>query len=176
MLQTSRSAASCDAEKYYTPHWSWNSLDLLASRIKSHLGSVALSTALRGSMNSGSGQFCGTISTIPCHAHVANLGPRANFAALFRSQLALLGRTDGQRARRGLGIWSLPATMTATIASRGPRRRCQAGAAWETDMMSLVGFFLSLMYGRKNHDGNAFPRPDGTNPVDGVGCNRGRSE
>jgi hypothetical protein len=28
-------------------------------------------------MKSGRGQFMGTISTMPCHVHVANFGPRA---------------------------------------------------------------------------------------------------
>jgi hypothetical protein len=127
-------------------------------------------------MNRGSAQFLGTISAMPCHIHEANLGPRASFAASFRSQLAWFGRKDGRRAKCGLGIWSLPATITAAVASRGPRQRFQAGAARKTDMMSRASFFLSLMYDRKNLDANAVPRPDETNPADGVGCNRRRSE
>jgi hypothetical protein len=56
--------------------------------MRRHQGAVALSTAPSGSMKSGRGQLAGTISTMPCQVHVANLGPRAILAASLRSQLA----------------------------------------------------------------------------------------
>jgi hypothetical protein len=41
-----------------------------------------------GSMYRGRGRPGGTISTMPCHVHVANFGPSATLAASLRSQLA----------------------------------------------------------------------------------------
>jgi hypothetical protein len=126
--QTSSSAASCETEKYQTPQGSWNLLERRASKMRRHHGAVALSTAPSGSMKSGKGQFQGTISTMPCQVHVANLGPRAILAASFRSQLAWLGRREGRRGNRGLGMVT-PLMTVAAEASRGPRRLCHAADA-----------------------------------------------
>ncbi len=49
---------------------------------------VGVFEVLRGSMKCERRQLWGTISAMPCHVHVANLGPRAIFAASLRSQLA----------------------------------------------------------------------------------------
>ncbi len=70
----------------------------------------------------------GIISTMPCHVHVANLGPKAILAASFRSQLAWFGRWEGRRAKRTLGMVTPEMTVLA-VASRGPRRLCQAAEA-----------------------------------------------
>ena len=96
-------------------------------------------------MKRGRGQLGGTISTMPCQVQVANLGPRAILAASLRSQLAWLGRREGRRAKRGLGMLSCPSTMAAAVASSGPRRRCQASAQRKTVMTSRAGRLSNLM-------------------------------
>ena len=144
--------------------------------MRRHQGAVALSTAPRGSMKRGRGQFAGTSSTMPCHVHVANLGPRAILAASLRSQLAWLGRRECWKARRGLGMVSCPPTTAVAVASSGPRRRCHAAAALYIDMTSRWGFLSSRMYGERKRERKGMPRAPTHSPVEGVGCARGSSE
>ena len=116
---------------------------------------VALSTAPSGLMKRGRRQLLGTISVMPCHVQVANLGPRAILAASLRSQLAWLGLRDGCRGKRGLGMQRRPSTMVVVTASSGPRRLCHWSAAMRVDMRSRVGVLLSLMYSGRKRDGKS---------------------
>ena len=127
-------------------------------------------------MKSGRGQLRGTISTMPCHVQVANLGPSAILAASLRSQLAWFGRRDGRRGRRGLGMQSRPSTMAAVTASSGPRRLCHSGAARKTDMRSRVGVLRRRMYSGMKREGKSGPRAECTRPAVGAGVGRGRTE
>ena len=105
-----------------------------------------MSTAPSGLMYSGRGRpGGGTVATMPCYVHVANLVPRVVLAASLRSQLAWVGCREGRRARQGLGIEGWPRTRAAAVASRGPRRRCQAAAERKMDTTSRFGRLSSLM-------------------------------
>ncbi len=60
------------------------------------------------------------------------------------------------------------------MASRGPRRRCQAAAERKIGMTSRVGRLSSLIYEGRKREGKEGPRLEGTRFEEGAGGSRGR--